>query len=82
MRATTLTKPGPVQQPPTEPEATPAGWCTTRADPHTSWTEPRGPVSPYKRARERAAARRELAIQMGIIRRARIRSQAPGRCNE
>lgn len=44
MRATTLTKPGPVQQPPTEPEATPAGWCTTRADPHTSWTEPRGPV--------------------------------------
>lgn len=53
MRATTLTKPGPVQQPPTEPEATPAGWCTTRADPHTSWTEPRGPVRLYDlRARQ------------------------------
>lgn len=53
MRATTLTKPGPVQQPPTEPEATPAGWCTTRADPHTSWTEPRGPVKSLKKPPER-----------------------------
>jgi hypothetical protein len=45
VRATPNATTGPVDRPPTEAEATPADWSTTRAHPHNNWTNRRGPVS-------------------------------------
>ena len=45
MRATALTEPGPVDGPLSATAATPAGRSTATGDPHTNWTERRGPVT-------------------------------------
>lgn len=45
MRATALKEAGPVDATRAELEATPADRSTTKEDPHTNWTEPRGPVT-------------------------------------
>lgn len=47
MRATALTEPGPVDGPLSATAATPAGRSTATGDPHTNWTERRGPVSTH-----------------------------------
>ena len=45
MRATALTEPGPVDWPLPTIAATPADRSSTEADPRTTWTERRGPVT-------------------------------------
>jgi hypothetical protein len=45
LRATALTKPGPVDRLLLDVAATPAGRSTTQEDPHTNWTKTRGPVT-------------------------------------
>jgi hypothetical protein len=45
VRATPLEEPGPVDQRRHQPAPTPTSRSTSEADPHTNWTERRGPVN-------------------------------------